>query len=78
MTENTEYNVSFDDFSFITQFDKSSPQFFNRICQGMHIAKGVVTAEKAGQYGLPWLEMTFSGLFITGVQNKTTWEICDA
>ncbi len=67
--------VSFDDFSFITQFDKSSPQLFKRICQGMHIAKGLVSAEKAGMNGLPWLEMTFNGLFITNVKNEANWEI---
>ena len=65
--------VSLDDFSFITQFDKSSPTIFKRICQGMHITTGIVSAEKAGSFTLPWLQMTFKGLFITRIQNAANW-----
>jgi len=66
--------VTLEDFSFISMFDKSSAQFFIRICKGMHIPNAVMTAEKAGS-GVPWLEMTFKELFITGIQSDASYEI---
>jgi len=65
--------VSLDDFSFIAQFDRSANQLFKSICQGTHITTGIVSAEKAGSFTLPWLQMTFKGLFITRIQNAANW-----
>jgi type VI secretion system secreted protein Hcp len=67
--------VNFDDFTFMSHFDRSSTQVFKRICMGMHIGSGIVTAEKAGALGLPWLEMKFKRLFITNIENAASWEI---
>jgi type VI secretion system secreted protein Hcp len=60
--------VTLEEFTFITLFDRSSPQFFKRICAGTHVSNAILTAFKAGGSG-NWLEMTFKGLLITHVQN---------
>ena len=67
--------VNLDEFSFVTEFDRASPKFFKSICMGTHIAKGTMTAAKAGGLGLPYLTLDFEEVFVTGVATSANWEI---
>lgn len=62
--------VDLEDFTFITLVERSSPQFFGHICSGTHVSSAVVTAWKAGDSLMPWLEMTFKGVFITNLKEE--------
>jgi type VI secretion system secreted protein Hcp len=66
--------VTFEDFTFMTLFDKSSTQFFKRICAGTHVSHASFAAFKAGARDA-WLEMTFQGVFITHVLSHANYEI---
>jgi len=62
--------VTLEDFTFITQLDRSTPQFFRRIYRGAHIESASLWGKKAGHLEWPWLEMEFKRLFITNIQNE--------
>lgn len=63
--------VSLSDFSIMKKTDKSSPPFFNKMCQGKHFDSIVVTLQKAsGDASNPiqFLKYTFSHAFVSSIQ----------
>jgi type VI secretion system secreted protein Hcp len=67
--------ASLSDFSVMTYFDKSTPQFFKALCKGQHIATGTMTAVKAGSDGSPYLTVDLEELFVTSLQISASSEV---
>jgi type VI secretion system secreted protein Hcp len=55
-------------------FDKASPKLLTSMCKGTHIAKGTLTAVKAGDTG-DFLKIEFTEMFVTSLQVSASSEI---
>jgi type VI secretion system secreted protein Hcp len=55
------------DLSFTKTLDKSSPKLFKSSCEGAHIAKMVLSANKAGGKQMEYLKITLSDCLISSV-----------
>ena len=55
------------DLSFTKALDKSSPKLFKSSCEGAHIAKMVLSANKAGGKQMEYLKITLSDCLISSV-----------
>lgn len=62
------------DFSIMKDLDKASPKLLTAMCKGQHIAKGTLTAVKAGDTG-DFLKIEFTELFVTSVQISGSSEV---
>lgn len=59
--------AAFNDFSFIHNLDKASPNLMKACATGKHYPEATVTARKAGEGQKEYLIFKFSEVFITGV-----------
>lgn len=66
--------VSLADFSIMKSFDKASPKLLTAMCKGTHLAKGTLTAVKAGDDG-DYLKIEFTELFVTSLQVSASSEV---
>jgi len=66
--------VSLSDISVMKNFDKASPKLLTAMCKGTHIAKGTLTAVKAGDAG-DFLKIEFGELFVTSLQVGASSEV---
>jgi type VI secretion system secreted protein Hcp len=67
--------VDLADFSFMKHLDKASTPLFGALCKGQHIAKGFLTAVKAGAGAKPFLKIDFKEIFVTSQQVSASSEI---
>ena len=58
------------DFNIMKTYDKASVPLFKSLLKGTHIDTGVLTASKAGGDGKPFIQLSFTELFVTSVQDE--------
>jgi type VI secretion system secreted protein Hcp len=63
------------ELNIMKTYDSASVPLFKALLLGTHIANGVLTANKAGGAGKPYLKVTLSELFVTSIQASGSTEI---
>jgi type VI secretion system secreted protein Hcp len=66
--------VNLQDLSIMKDFDKASPKLLTAMTKGTHIAKGTLTAVKAGDNG-DFLKIEFTEMFVTSLQVSASSEV---
>ena len=61
--------VSFEDFHFVANTSKASPQLFLACASGEHFQKAVLTVRKAGKDQQEFLKVTLSDVLVTEFKN---------
>ena len=56
-------------------YDKASVPLFQALLKGTHVDTGVLTASKAGGDGKPFIQLSFTELFVTSVQMSGSSEV---
>jgi type VI secretion system secreted protein Hcp len=59
--------ASFNDFSFLHNMDKATPNLMKACATGKHFPEATITARKAGEGQKEYMIFKFSEVFITGV-----------
>jgi type VI secretion system secreted protein Hcp len=59
--------ATFNDFSFLHNMDKATPNLMKACATGKHFPEATVTARKAGEGQKEYLIFKFSEVFVTGV-----------
>ena len=67
--------VSLADLHVVKNYDASSVKLFEALLKGTHIKTGVLTANKAGGDGKPFLKVSLEELFVTSIQSSGSSEI---
>ena len=60
--------VQFQDFHFVVNFSKASPDLFKRCATGEHIKTGVLSVRKAGEKPLEFYKLRMSDLLVSSYQ----------
>ena len=63
------------EFNIMKTYDKASVPLFKSLLKGVHIDTGVLTASKAGGDGKPFIQLSFTELFVTSVQMSGSSEV---
>jgi type VI secretion system secreted protein Hcp len=67
--------ASLADLNIMKNYDAASVPLFKSLLAGKHIATGVLTANKAGGNGKPFLTVSLTELFVTSVQSSGSSEV---
>jgi len=67
--------ASLSDLHVVKNYDVASVPLFKALLAGTHIKTGVLTANKAGGDGKPFLKVSLEELFVTSVQSSGSSEI---
>jgi type VI secretion system secreted protein Hcp len=60
--------ASFQDFSFVMQQTKASPQLMLACASGKHIKEAILTARKAGKEQMEFVKFTLSNIVVSGFE----------
>jgi type VI secretion system secreted protein Hcp len=62
--------VAFQDFHFVTNFSKASPELFKRCATGEHIKSGVLAVRKAGEKPLEFYKVRMTDVLVSSYQDS--------
>jgi type VI secretion system secreted protein Hcp len=63
------------DLSIMKNYDAASTPMYKALLKGTHIKTGVLTASKAGGDGKPFMQISFTELFVTSIQISGSSEV---
>jgi len=67
--------VQFQDFHFVVNFSKASPELFKRCATGEHIKTGVLSVRKAGEKPVEFYKVRMSDLLVSSYQEGSGGEV---
>ena len=67
--------VSFQDFHFVVNFGKASPELLKRCSTGEHIKTGVLAVRKAGEKPLDFYKVRMTDILVSSYQDGGAGEI---
>jgi type VI secretion system secreted protein Hcp len=67
--------VSFQDFHFMMNFNKASPELLKRCASGEHIKTGVLSVRKAGEKPLEFYKVRMTDILVSSYQDSGSSEL---